>query len=172
MDRLKIEKLVPVTKDVSLVLFCDCEHDCRDAELVVNTPALTSLYKAPDDIQAIEECRKYLVESIGRSKFSISDDAVEISIPIEKSLFDATQLWCDSNKITMERLVHALLRFIIEQQDHSTTVRFIRDLAAPFPELMNCYTVTVSECEERFDAILEKCIAGSSPIVITKDGEP
>lgn len=176
MDRLEIEKLVPITGEVSLVLFCDCELACHDAELVVNTPAMTALYEAPDDPQTIEECRKHLVESIGSSHFHISEDAFEVRVSMEESLFDTTKLWCEKNGITMERLVHALLRFITEQQDSSRAVKFMGDLSERqrnhFPELRNYYTVTISEFEKDFDTILEKCIAGSSPIVITEDGEP
>lgn len=176
MERLRIETLIPLTGDVSLILFYDHLLDCHDAELVLNTPAIRAFYRNPSDPGIHEKCKEAIKTVIKGSQFNIPENAVEVTIPIEEALYNETQRWCEKNEVEMEKLVHALLRFVTGQVDKAQVVKFTIELKekqglAPL-YLKNCYSVTRAEFERDFDLILEKCESGVSPIRITEEGKP
>ena len=157
MERVEIIDLLPLHRQMTLVVFCDSDtKKCGVQILPVSMEAT--------ELQNMQTMLKIPSEP--------GDDAATIAVETDETLSREILDWCRIRDITPEQLVQAFIRFCGEPGNADIVKSWARqEVARGRLDIEKLPSVTREELEQDADAVMERVKGGESPILIRNGGK-
>jgi hypothetical protein len=157
MNDFEIVDLLPLHRQMTLVIFCDLDTQKCEVQILP-----VSLKMTGD--QNIKAMLKIPSEP--------EEDAVAVSVEVDEALNREIMDWCGVRGISSEQLVRAFVCFCGEPENADIVKSWAhREFVRSKIDIEKLPFVTREELEQDVDAVMERVEAGESPILIRNDGK-
>ena len=156
MERFEIIDLLPLHRQMTLVIFRDSDIRKCEAQILPVSLEMTELR----NIQAMLKIPSHL-----------GDDAARVSVEVDEILSRKVMDWCEARSILPEQLVRAFVCFCGEPENADIVKSWVRrEFVRSKIDVEKLPSVTREELEQDVDAVMERVENGESPILIRSAG--
>ena len=156
MERFEIIDLLPLHRQMTLVIFRDSDIRKCEAQILPVSLEMTELR----NIQAMLKIPSHL-----------GDDAARVSVEVDEILSRKVMDWCEARSILPEQLVRAFICFCGEPENADIVKSWVRrEFVRSRIDIEKLPSVTREELEQDIDAVMERVENGESPILIRSAG--
>ena len=156
MERFEIVDLLPLHRQMTLVIFRDPNTQKREVQILP-----VSLEMA--ELQNIQAMLKILSKP--------RDSAATVSVEADEILSRKIMDWCEVRGILPEQLVRAFVCFCGEPENADIVKSWVRrEFVRSKIDIEKLPSVTREELEQDVDAVMERVENGESPILIRSAG--
>lgn len=170
---IRLLHIVPLHDLVTLTIFEDDTVGIIDCKLLVNHhKELTTSYisrMSGDAEGGYLNLQSELEEEIGQSDYKECPNGVSVSVEIEDRFHAALMTWCEDHRITVEKMMLALMRFVTKENEfviQKWINDFEREQMSKALKVAEANEITEDDLKADFDGILEKVENGLSPVSI------
>ena len=157
MERFEIIDLLPMHRQMTLVIFRDSDIRKCEAQILPVSLEMTELR----NIQAMLKIPSHL-----------GDDAARVSVEVDEILSRKVMDWCEARGILPEQLVRAFVCFCGEPENADIVKSWVRrEFVRSKIDIEKLPSVTREELEQNVDAVMERVENGESPILIRSAGK-
>ena len=156
MERFEIVDLLPLHRQMTLVIFRDPNTQKCEVQILPVSPEMAELQNMQAMLKIPSEPR---------------DDAATVSVEVDEILSRKIMDWCEARGILPEQLVRAFVCFCGEPENADIVKSWVRrEFVRSKIDIEKLPSVTREELEQDVDAVMERVENGESPILIRSAG--
>ena len=156
MERFEIVDLLPLHRQMTLVIFRDPNAQKCEVQILPVSPEIAELQNIQAMLKIPSEPR---------------DDAATVSVEVDEILSRKIMDWCEVRGILPKQLVRAFVCFCGEPENADIVKSWVRrEFVRSKIDIEKLPSVTREELEQDVDAVMERVENGESPILIRSAG--